>query len=961
LIVTQIKPSKFLLKIDVYNYYSSEPIKELSFQMNVTTKENEKIHVSASSGDNGTTIIDLPLNTLSSSDLSITQISFSGIWVLEKIISEKEYYISDGKWSIINPEKFPNATDYILSDIHFLKEKGGASTVFFKLKIFLAEGRVIEIFNPINEALKIDPRIKIKLLFLNFIEFRNINLAVVPIREPLTINILLTYVDFSWNINISYDPNEKTFVDLTSLVIRSLSISQVNSLREMLEVLEPYGFRLAELYSRLNQISLYHEQAAQYSESHNYEEAIKYLYMAQRSYYDIYTQIINIYTSIISWSPTLIIILIFFAFSLSRILTERKMLANVIFLLLFFLCSLIFLLTHQGFKFFILGFHHILQKITMPSLIAFSFQIFQIIFVIFIIFIFMFSDLRDMISQTFGISIKNLRRRRARTLLALAPLALISASAMCLLTFTSMNPIYWAPSYHLKPKVNNGLVIYKQLIATTRSYFTSGSGSTVTHYIPLQPYEVSLFMGDWVELINIYGIKKVYLGSTIFNIIIINQEFMEKYMNESEVLDLKWSNLAGRNMILIGSRIASLYNLTEGSEVLIDSRKFIVKDIFDEEKIAEFLKEIDGDYFLFNIYDSVNKKIINESFIFASIKDFSIQEIEIYKISIVLKSEYMMNMTNIVNDLASLGFSYWETETATFMQRYLINAIFNGSLLHVSPESSVITLFGNWQDHIVPLIIASLVLFMNTLSIISERTSEIHTLFAIGASPRRVSLIFIIEGLTLGIMGGIFGYIIGYIMTQITNLTLPSSVQKNLISVSPFTVAFSISIITSVSGCLIPSRMAVKVAVPSRVISKKIGDIVRIEDEEAALEVPIKLQEKEMKSFHVFLESLMRIYDGKFFKEIIFDNLLLNSLADESVWSFRVKYSGDYHVNFQICITAKENRDIKIKVKPLDAISGKIARWETKYEDSLKKIAPILRKELLKFLTFEGKIKTLES
>jgi len=122
-----------------------------------------------------------------------------------------------------------------------------------------------------------DPRIKIKLLFLNFIEFRNINLAVVPVREPLTINILLTYVDFSWNINILYDPNEKTFVDLTSLVIRSLSISQVNSLREMLEVLEPYGFRLAELYSRLNQISSYHEQAAQYSESHNYEEAIKYL------------------------------------------------------------------------------------------------------------------------------------------------------------------------------------------------------------------------------------------------------------------------------------------------------------------------------------------------------------------------------------------------------------------------------------------------------------------------------------------------------------------------------------------------------------------------------------------------------------------------------------------------------------------------------------------------------------
>lgn len=575
----------------------------------------------------------------------------------------------------------------------------------------------------------------------------------------------------------------------------------------------------------------------------------------------------------------------------------------------------------------------------------------------------MFTDLKDIFSQTFGISIKNLRRRKMRTSLALLTLTLISASAMCLLTFAPINPIYWVSNPRLKPEVNNGLVVYKQLIVTTKSYFPTGSASTSISYIPLQIYEVSLFMGDWVESANIYGIKTVHFskidghaveGFNIFNIVVINPEFMEKYMNVSESLGLKWLNLTDQHMILIGSRIAALYNLTEGSEVLIDGNKFTIKDIFDEEKAAEFLKEIDGDYFLFKIYDPVNKKIANKSFIFASIRDFSVQEIEIYKISIILKNEYMMNMTSILNDLISLGFISWETDTATFVQRYLVNVISNGLLFHVFPGSSIIMLSGSWQDYIIPLAIASLVLFINSLGNVSERLSEIHTLFAIGANPRRIRLIFIMESLTLGIIGGILGYIAGYIIAQITSLTLPSLVQKNLMSSFPFTIAFFMSVLASVAGCIVPSRIAVKVSVPSRIISKKVGDIIRIEGEEAVLEVPLKLQEKEIKEFHVFLENLMRSYDGKIFKEIILNGLSFSGSRGKNAWSFIVKYSGEYYADFKIDIVAEENQDIIVKAKPLDVISGGAARWKIRHEDSLKIVAPILRKELLKFLAFKG-------
>jgi len=968
---------KSFLKVNIFDYFSNEPIRGLRFQLTIISKTGEKLSIPMISGDNGTAIAGIPNDFSLSSELEVSHISFSGIWILEKIVGKEKYLIADAKWSIIEPEKISmNITEYSLNDISFLKEKCDASTIFLKLNIFLAKGRPIGMFNPINEIPRFDPYFKINILYLNFAEFKKTNVAVVPAGKPVVLSMILSYIGSPLEINISISHEGKTFIDLTPSLVRATSRSQINVLKEMLQPLKTYDFDVADLYDKVAQLSLYYEQAAQNFENQSYNEGMKNLYMSQKFYRNLYAAIIETYTSILGWSPTLLVILIFFSYSISQIITEKKIIANIIFVFLFSMILFIFLLTHKGFRFFILGFHHILRLLStpsftlMPSFTAFLFQGIQILLIITVVVASTFTHLKDLFSQTFGVSIKNLRRRKMRTLLTLFALVLISASAMCFLSIAPANLVYSSSIPHLKPKVDNGLVIYKQLIVTMKSSsasFSSDVPISITRYIAFQPFEVSSLSKDWFESVNIYGIKTVRLskldGSTInnfntFNVVVVNPEFMERYLNISEVLGSEWLSFKDQNMVLVGSKIALEYNLTKSSEILLNSKKFTVKAIFDEKKAVENLKDIDGDTFLFKIYDPTTGKIVNNSFIIGSVKDFTIQEIEVYRISSILKNEYINNVTNIVNEFLSLGFDSWETETESLTQRYLIRIISKGSISQVYSGFAILTLFGNWYNYIIPLTVTVLLLFMNALGTIFERTSEIRTLFALGASPLRIRLILIIEGIVLGIIGGIFGYIVGYTVAYITSSLLPSLVQENLISSSPFTISFFISLFSSLIGYVVPSGKIVRTAVPSGIITKKVSDLFKIKNEsEAILEVPMKLQEKDMRLFNLFLEDLVKKYDGVYYKEIILERLSFSRLMNKNIWNLILRFSDGRFSDFQLLIRAEKDQELEVIVKPFDTRIERITHWSRESKDILKRISPILREELLKFLEFQKNLK----
>ena len=71
---------------------------------------------------------------------------------------------------------------------------------------------------------------------------------------------------------------------------------------------------------------------------------------------------------------------------------------------------------------------------------------------------------------------------------------------------------------------------------------------------------------------------------------------------------------------------------------------------------------------------------------------------------------------------------------------------------------------------VVILGIASIGLFNILLMAIYERTQEIGLLAAIGLKPRQISMLFLYEGIMIGLVGAVVGTIMGYVITFVIGL-----------------------------------------------------------------------------------------------------------------------------------------------------------------------------------------------
>jgi len=77
----------------------------------------------------------------------------------------------------------------------------------------------------------------------------------------------------------------------------------------------------------------------------------------------------------------------------------------------------------------------------------------------------------------------------------------------------------------------------------------------------------------------------------------------------------------------------------------------------------------------------------------------------------------------------------------------------------VEMKNAVMTVFS-----FIILSIAAIGIFNILLMAIYERTREIGLLGAIGLKPRQISMLFLLEGIMIGLVGGMFGTILGYLV-----------------------------------------------------------------------------------------------------------------------------------------------------------------------------------------------------
>jgi hypothetical protein len=402
-------------------------------------------------------------------------------------------------------------------------------------------------------------------------------------------------------------------------------------------------------------------------------------------------------------------------------------------------------------------------------------------------------------------------------------------------------------------------------------------------------------------------------------------------------------------MVIIGSRIAEEYNLESGSEVLINGKIYNVKSIVDEKTAVQKLQEIDGDLFLYMVYDRETGKIDGESFIFGDTKDFGNSGFSIYKISVILKNDDVQNLNQIVEETQSFGFDYGETDDYSYIVTYSMRVISPNSvyLVYSGAPSNIIS----GETPIVPIIIATLMLFVNMMGTVYERKSEIKTIHIIGASPLRISLIYITEGLVFGIIGGIFSYILGFIIVQNANISLPTLVSENMIGGAPFVITVSIAVFTSLLGCLYPSRESMTGVVPSGRMRHKTKDLLEIRDGIAYMQIPVKIEVNEIGKFKSHLEGLAR-------ETTMIIGISSPTIEEKnggiSLFFMADKFKSYEMASFLVSIQTTPNKSLEVTIQPLDDNKNKTRKWKRKHKENINELSEFLRKEILGFKIAES-------
>jgi len=169
----------------------------------------------------------------------------------------------------------------------------------------------------------------------------------------------------------------------------------------------------------------------------------------------------------------------------------------------------------------------------------------------------------------------------------------------------------------------------------------------------------------------------------------------------------------------------------------------------------------------------------------------------------------------------------------------------------------------------------------------------------------------------------------------------------------PFAISFSVATMASLIGYLLPPGLAVKSAVPSGRLRKRMEDMIEMKRGEVSLVVPIKLQLEEMTVFDDFLVDLVKGYSRVMYSEISMSKFSSKESGDERIWEFIIQCASGHVTKYQVSILAKPNLDLKVQLKPVDIMEGKPTRWTPEHRYNLRRMSPILREELLKFTTFK--------
>ncbi len=1002
--------SSLTVKAYVLDIETGLPIPNVTASFGLTTRE-EIFFISESdlftlqgiTADDGSIVWTLDTSEVPSEPIRLFIASLHsqppGVWIVERIVGDREYSLwgAGGEWEgpgwmVIQPDQLHlNVSTYVFPVPVLVDGIRGRSEI--EVSFYLRRGRLVNLtlINPFHGDdpwyLRAVPSFLWRGYFDerslyyranryldgNFAPVDNMTLVVAPLDRPLEGTAFVARVSglgswgrfgeilSSWSFDFSFDVEEGDELDLTPRALQSISWNCQNDISSMLEDLKGRGFSVSSYRAELGKIGYFYEQAISAFEEQKTSEGVVFSRKADELYSSLVSSVQRVPTLALPSSGWIILTLLFFSFSLSCLATEERTKALILFDLLFVAVFIVFVVTQPYLKLFLSNPVASFQRIDTEFLSAFM-QI-GLPAIVATLFLALSKLVRDIIRQSFGVALKNLRRRKVRTVLTLTVILVITASAICLIS-TGYPLRSMSARIPLEPLVAQGLVIYKY-----------NFGVALARPLSFQPFEIDwLAQQEWVEASTIYGVKLVTVSNSTlmlqrynqFYLAAVNESFLGRFANAAEVFGSQGLNVIGQGSLLVGKSIAEAYQLEVGSEILIDGEAFTVGGTFDEAYIGDNLLDIDGDRLLYRVYNPATKTIevpptvyppypqtgsMAASFLIGSVDDFGTSNLPIYKVGLVVNPEAADYLGKIVEEILWASYEKGEDYVSTFS----IYQIEGGEVTVRYLTFETLTLVGSWQTQVAPLVICALIVFVTLHGSVYERRSEIKTLSALGLSPLRVRMMFLTEGLTLGVIGGVLGYVLGFGLIRLGNITLLEGIEENVATGTPLLISMLIAVLVSIAGCLLPAKEAVLLAVPSKELLKKYAGIIDVRGNLAVLDVPLRVSTWNLTSFNTFMKDVAKRYPSTSTPHGLFAIDFSRKETLESVdYDIIVCYASERTAHYLVRVTLlKETEPMRMKtlIFPLDGSSLEVMdRWTVDHEHLLPRLAPILRQDLLSYI-----------
>ncbi len=313
---------------------------------------------------------------------------------------------------------------------------------------------------------------------------------------------------------------------------------------------------------------------------------------------------------------------------------------------------------------------------------------------------------------------------------------------------------------------DNQTIVEQPLMKVT-DYTNLTSIPDVTNVIPI--FDQTEFNGNFA--FNVYGIP------------------LDNASLQSICSLLLPSNItAGQNLqagdsgvVVLQERVANHFNITVGGTINILNQTFQVVGIEGYTPVNETAAYM-------NLNDT--QTITNNT---GAVTDFKVFADNVTTVEDVASKISNMYPKLSVSIAASLVDSMIQMQTQT-----------NEELLMAQASMSQIQNTGTMEIAIVTVVVAAIVLFI-MLYTVRERTREIGTLKALGASSMAILGQFMLEGVLLSLIAGVVGIVIGTVgATSLANLLLPHPTQAGNSTISSTVVSLGSASSASISVTITP-------------------------------------------------------------------------------------------------------------------------------------------------------------